>query len=394
MPRAEWSGLSEKQRARFLDFHIKTTQNNSGVQQYGAGQSMTMPKQTPSKSRSRNAGGPNDLVSSAPTEISEKSRDAAFVVPGDEMLFTLGSSDTFVCVPFQVNPGLETLFPWLANYAKLYQKYRFRKLTFYWKPMVSQYDPRGSTGKVGASFDLDAASANLTAVKQVLDMQPHVDGMPYENLVLNIDCSKTGIKFVRTGPVPAGSDIKTYDLGMLYYATWGIGATEQTDLCELHASYIVEFYGRVLPGSGAMPPTVNYTYSRFQSGSQALSNNVWTNANAIVPSWSGSNGLALPYTTTTITFPPGVYMLVATPFFTTSGIANQSCLGRLNNATSGFEVIRVGHAATGAAIVQFCAPIVWLVVVSSGTVVYNFQALIEVASGTNNVTWELTVMVN
>jgi hypothetical protein len=118
-----------------------------------------------------------------------------------------------------VNPGLSATFPWLANLAANFEKYRFKKLRFFYKSSVSTV----AQGSVMLAIDLDALDAPPASKAVMLQMQTVVRSNVWQ------ECSSTlpesvGELFTRSGAVPAGADAKTYDCGQLIVGTVGTTA--------------------------------------------------------------------------------------------------------------------------------------------------------------------------
>jgi len=154
---------------------------------------------------------------------------------------------------FPVNPGQAATFPWLANIAKNFEKYDFEFLDFVYKREVSEFATNGQTGKVIMSFDSDATDPPPTTKQQMEDTDPHVDALPSENMTLVVPASmlhgSTDALYVRSGALPANTDIKTYDVGNLNVATTGI--TSNVAVGELHVRYVCVLSVPVLEGVGA-----------------------------------------------------------------------------------------------------------------------------------------------
>jgi hypothetical protein len=154
-----------------------------------------------------------------------------------------------------INPGLPSTFPWLAKVAAGFEKYRFRKLEFFFTPIVGQYSAAGSTGKILCMIDWDSADQGPANKRDYEDSVPHTDGMAYQEFALSANHSglrKNDAWFVRTKFNPPSTDIKTYDLGTLYVATDGFTVTD-TLISELRVRYVVELFNPVLDSNPPIP---------------------------------------------------------------------------------------------------------------------------------------------
>jgi hypothetical protein len=219
-------------------------------------------------------------------------------VEQDEVIGIISGSGpgAFQSTPFQINPGQLATFPWLGQLALLFERYEIRELEYYYKPIVSGYAPSGQIGKVILSTDYDAASAALQNYRQAETMDPHADGMPYENIVLRLDprrLTPPGGKFVRTGILPAGNDIKTFDAGTFYASVQG--TTDTNQIGELRVRYVIALMNPRLPNTN--PPSAQFTASGvYASAAVAAPAGTPTLAllNTLTSNPSNGLGVALP----------------------------------------------------------------------------------------------------
>lgn len=162
------------------------------------------------------------------------------IVEFDEYIAEI-SGTTSTSVPgvtkYPIQPGLALTFPEGSVEAALWTEWRMVGCEFYYKREVSEFAANGTTGKVILSVDYNPANPAPTT-KQQLEIMPHTDFMPCENAGLRIDpqcVNRADCKFIRTGQVPAGEDVKTFDGGNLWVATLGNAGTGV--LGELHCRY-------------------------------------------------------------------------------------------------------------------------------------------------------------
>lgn len=134
-----------------------------------------------------------------------------------------------------INPGLVTTFPWLALIAANFEKYKFRKLHFVYESSVATT----AAGVVLSAIDTDAADPPPISKQAMMSYEcsersnvwmTHTTRMPIQQPML----------YVRTGPVPAGSDVKTYDAGNVFVASQG--AASAAAIGELYVEYDVDLY--------------------------------------------------------------------------------------------------------------------------------------------------------
>lgn len=198
------------------------------------------------------------------------------MVESDEVVGILSGNTSFESSALQIQPGLLSNFPWLGQLAPLYERYEFVELCYYYKPIVSGFAAQGQKGKVILSCDYDAAAGTLTSYRQAETMDPHADGMPYEAISLVLDPRRLSLggKFIRRGPVPAGTDVKTYDAGTVYYSVSGL--TDSTDIGEIRVRYRVRLMNPRLPDTAtSAPPNFSVTVARSTSGVSNITSG-WT----------------------------------------------------------------------------------------------------------------------
>jgi len=206
---------------------------------------------------------PNDSKSGvmvvAPTAMSQTRRTAPpkfTPLPNGDVIITMreyindiisgtGTPSTFGGTFFAINPGLQTMFPWLSRIAGNYESYYFTKLAFVYETEAST----STTGTVILAVDYDAADSAPTTKQQAMTYRGSVRCSPWNgcrHVSLTEDIKKYKMYTVRTtGQIfPATYDIKTYDTGNLFALTQGCPPT--TILGELYVEYTVRL---ITPGS-------------------------------------------------------------------------------------------------------------------------------------------------
>jgi hypothetical protein len=158
------------------------------------------------------------------------------------------SSAGFTNLQYAVNPGNGVTFPWLSTIAANFNKYKFLKLKFYYKRIASEFSGVGDVGDIVLSLNPDASDAAPLTQAQVYDLQMRDSAMPCENFALNklsiAELNKQDSYYVRVGAVPANTDIKTYDVGVLNLSTIG---TATSGICgKLFVSYTVLLHSPIL----------------------------------------------------------------------------------------------------------------------------------------------------
>lgn len=255
-----------------------------------------------------------------------------------EYIQDIAGSVAFAAVALSINPGLASTFPWLSNIARNYESYRFRKLKFC-------YETESSTATIGTLMlvvDYDAADPAPTSKAQAMTYRSAVRSAPWAMCChdsLLEDLSKLKSEFIRGGLNPAGTDIKTYDIGTLYICTQGESNTN--NIGELYVEYDIEL----------LTPQLN---SNVGVG-EALSG-VWNNL--AVASGTPSAGNSLP---ATLSNAPGTsnvstwtfqqswsgtvsYDFVGTTLANSGGITGTATLDTRGNVVNATDTVVLGYS--------------------------------------------------
>lgn len=166
-----------------------------------------------------------------------RGRDLIVVIEHCEFVADVTGSDDFFLDEFSINPGLTALFPWLASVAENFESYHFKRLQFRYETQA----PTTDSGTAMMAIDYDAADEPPDDKQQLMTLQGAVRSAVWQAITLDCPasdlskfCSK---RFVRQNGVPAGTDVKTYDVGNLMIATQGANTST---VGELYVSYVVE----------------------------------------------------------------------------------------------------------------------------------------------------------
>lgn len=274
---------------------------------------------------SRGSTGPLGLSSS---NSSSSGRTKFHIIDEDEYIADINGSVAFATTQYSGNIGQSGSFPWGYKIASLYEKYRFLKLEFYYRREVSEYATNGQAGKVMLSWDYDASDGAPTSKQQVLDTEPHADGMPStEKISLVVNCQhfqKTDGMYVRPGAQPANTDIKTYDCGNLFVSTYG--NTNTTVVGELRVRYTCRVEIPVLE-SGQPQTGSAGSYLQITSNLLGETTAATTVYQAMFIAASGApvtiaNGIGATLSTAgLITLLPGTYLIESSSVCTNSAAA-------------------------------------------------------------------------
>lgn len=161
-----------------------------------------------------------------------------------EFLGTISGSQLFENVGFSINPGLATSFPWLSQIAANYEEYDFIQLVYCYTSLLSDSTASGAVGQIIMTTNYNAGQQIYQTTNAMLNNIGTTCGRPIDTPMLHgVECDDEknvqDSHFIRTGAVPQGQDVKTYDLGIFQIATEGMPADGQLQ-GQLWVSYQVQ----------------------------------------------------------------------------------------------------------------------------------------------------------
>lgn len=159
-----------------------------------------------------------------------------------------GSPSAFAVQALSVNPGQVGTFQWLSRIAANYESYKFSRLKFDYATEA----PSSLGGTLVLALDYDAEDAAPVSKQQAMSYRSSVRSAPWapcQHTSLGEDLSKSKTNFVRPGAQPAGTDIKTYDIGNLFIISQGV-TTASAALGELWVEYDVLLMTPVFENGG------------------------------------------------------------------------------------------------------------------------------------------------
>lgn len=156
-----------------------------------------------------------------------------------------GTSNVFTNSSYIVNPGLSSVFPFLAQIASNYEMYRFHGLTF---EFVSATSPFGATslGVWVMAMEYNAAAAAFTAKPQMENSDYAMSSRLDSHGMYGVECkaltSAQVYYYVRSpvNPVgPTGTPVNLVDFGLFQFAQVP-GIAAGSNMGELWVTYDVE----------------------------------------------------------------------------------------------------------------------------------------------------------
>jgi hypothetical protein len=145
------------------------------------------------------------------------------------MRVTAPASTEFQNTSFSINPGLSGVFAWLSQIASNYDEYALKHLVFHYKPVISQASQTGTMGSILLSANYNAGATKFASFREMAEYSGSLETRICDEALFGVECDPTKhssqpIEFIRSGSVPIGQDIKTYDLATFQLATSDVDA--------------------------------------------------------------------------------------------------------------------------------------------------------------------------
>lgn len=171
-------------------------------------------------------------------------------VIGNTAAFSLQAS-------YKINPGQLATFPWLAQAAKLYDMYKFKRLRFIYMGKTST----ANTGEVNLVFDPDPTDSAPTSDAEALQYQSRLSAPVWvDEACLDIptaDLTRLPKFLVREATV--ASELTTFDVGTLHLIVGGNAAAVKVG--QLWADYDVDFFAPQVVATGFSPLKYSSQYT-------------------------------------------------------------------------------------------------------------------------------------
>lgn len=163
-----------------------------------------------------------------------QSEIVATVDPNQAHWYTPNTPSEYSVMGLRLSPSNETTFPWLANVAGLFDKFRFRKLSF----TFVTTKPTNTQGTVSMAVDFDAYDSTPTNVIQMSNLAKFTTNPVYVNKTVEIPLNHPGNRSWYYNFDGSSGDLKTYNLGTFYICLAGV--TEKNSHGYLVVNYDVE----------------------------------------------------------------------------------------------------------------------------------------------------------
>lgn len=218
----------------------------------------------------------------------------------------------FLVTGYPINPGQLLTFPWLAGLASSFEQWSPNGIVFEFRSTSSEYVATQALGSVIMATEYDTLDTVFGNKQEMLNSAYSNEAKPSQQILHGVECARqdspTHIYYVRTGGVPAGGNIRDYDMGTFYVATQG-GAAANLNLGSLYVHYDITFRKETMRANPAL-----LLSSRWKlSNSTTLTMGNLFNSTLAIPISEVSNGLGITLgesagggTPNTINFPPTI----------------------------------------------------------------------------------------
>lgn len=152
---------------------------------------------------------------------------------------------------YPINPGNPDLFPWLSQFAKLYDQWEPLGIVFEYRTTSSTFNGTSQAlGVVITSVDYDTADPFYSNKQEMENSDYAQSAAASESILLGVECDPNErlTRLFFTGIPPTGSSVSAnlYNLGNFQIATQGMSAAGVT-VGELWVHYDMVFYKKQLP---------------------------------------------------------------------------------------------------------------------------------------------------
>jgi len=161
-------------------------------------------------------------------------------------VFAPAANTVFKLQSWDLNPGLATSFPYLAQLAINFEEYELVQLAYTFKSTISDFAANsGQVGQVIIATQYNPDSSPFATKDEMMLYEGGMSCKTTESMIHGIECDPRKIagsaqKYVRAGQVPPTEDMKNYDLGKTSLAVVNAPSTyANQQIGELWVSYTV-----------------------------------------------------------------------------------------------------------------------------------------------------------
>lgn len=163
---------------------------------------------------------------------------SSMVIKHRELVQQLVGSTAMACVHLRINPGNESVFPWLSTSAYYYEMYKFRSLKFIYKPSC----PTTTAGTVVITPDYDPRDLRVDTIGKALAAVDAVQTAPWAPVVCNLQAKALHADdaYKYTSARAHAIEARAYDVANVFIFTDGFAAA--TSSGQIFAEYEIELF--------------------------------------------------------------------------------------------------------------------------------------------------------
>lgn len=236
----------------------------------------------------------------SPPSIVSSYRNGGICITHREYIRDIYAAQDFTTHDFDINPGLESSFPWLSQIAPSFEEYEWKGLVYEYKSMSSDAvlssANSSALGTVVMATQYNALSHEFTNKKEMANYEYANSAKPSVTFVHPVECKPTAhpILYVRTTDNVTG-DKRLYDIGSFQIAVQGCQSDEGV-IGELWASFEICLYKpKFEQGSGSQTDMFIMPYGYTPQ-----------NIGAVLSTGARTLGSSNPDGVTTFTSPPQI----------------------------------------------------------------------------------------
>lgn len=174
------------------------------------------------------------------------------IVRHREFIADVPSAINFASLTLPLNPGLQTTFPWLSKVAQCFEEWLPRGIVVQYQTTSSDtlIAANPALGSVVIATQYNSANPDFTNKSQMENYDKSVSCKPSRSMMHQVETARRQTvmdeMYIRTGPAPAGTDIRMYDLGKTQIASVG-SQTDGSAIGEVWISYEIELRKPKIP---------------------------------------------------------------------------------------------------------------------------------------------------
>lgn len=185
----------------------------------------------------------NQIIAGSRPPISvnaSNDRTGDILIRQTEFIGNVRGSENFTLDSYEINPGLDKMFPFLSQLANNYEMYEWSGLMVAYKPTSGEGATNNAVGKVVIATNYDPRAPDFGSSMEMQNYDYASVGKPSQTIIHGIETAKSqlpiGMKYVRNGV--SSKDLEFTDIGKLFIATEGMPSNEVVG--ELHVTYTVK----------------------------------------------------------------------------------------------------------------------------------------------------------